>query len=119
MKKIGILWLTISIVIMLILPWLAVTFVKDDGGMAISFLLFFGLNPIYSIIIGAFAGKDMKHLWNLPVISAILFLMGTWIFFDMGEMAFVMYMVIYLIIGILAMLVSMLVNKKRKGEMKI
>ena len=82
MKKIGILWLTIS-------------------------------------IIGAFAGKDMKHLWNLPVISAILFLMGTWIFFDMGEMAFVMYMVIYLIIGILAMLVSMLVNKKRKGEMKI
>ena len=32
---------------MLVFPWLAVTFVKSDGGMAVCFILFFALNPIW------------------------------------------------------------------------
>ena len=64
------------------------------------------------MIIGAFAGKDVKHLWSLPVISAVLFLIGTWIFFDMGETAFILYAAVYLIIGIMAMLISMFIRKK-------
>ena len=86
MKKIAF-GLVISALIMLALPWLAVTFVKGDGGMAICFLLFFAVNPIYSVIIGAYAGKDVRMLWSLPVLSAIFFLAGTWVFFDRGEMA--------------------------------
>ena len=80
MKKNIILWLAVSAVIMLMLPWLAVTFVKGDTGMAVCLLLFYAVNPIYSVVIGAFAGKDVKHLWSLPIISAALFLIGTWIF---------------------------------------
>ena len=57
-------------------------------------------------------GKDVKHLWSLPVISAVLFLIGTWIFFDMGETAFILYAAVYLIIGIMAMLISMFIRKK-------
>ncbi len=91
MKKNIILWLAVSAAIMLALPWLAVTLVKGDAGMAACFVLFFAVNPIYSVILGVFAGKDVKHLWSLPVISAVLFLIGTWIFFDIGEMAFVLY----------------------------
>jgi len=64
------------------------------------------------VIIVAFAGKDVKHLWSLPVISAVLFLIGTWIFFDMGETAFILYAAVYLIIGIMAMLISMFIRKK-------
>lgn len=112
MKKNFILWLLISAVIMLMLPWLAVTFVKADRGMAVVFLLFFAVNPIYSVLIGAFAGRDVVHLWSLPIVSAILFVAGTWIFFDMGEIAFVMYAGIYLVLGVAAMLISMLANKK-------
>lgn len=97
---------------MLAFPWLAVTFVKGDAGMAVCFLLFFAVNPLYSVLIGAFAGKDVKHLWSLPVISAVLFLIGTWIFFDMGETAFILYAAVYLIIGIMAMLISMFIRKK-------
>ena len=97
---------------MLAFPWLAVTFVKGDAGMAVCFLLFFAVNPLYSVIIGAYAGKDVKHLWSLPVISAVLFLIGTWIFFDMGETAFILYAAVYLIIGIMAMLISMFIRKK-------
>ena len=51
----------------------------------------------------------MKHLWSLPVISAVLFLIGTWIFFDMGETAFILYAAVYLVIGIMAMLISMFI----------
>ena len=95
-----------------IILWLAVTFVKGDAGMAVCFLLFFAVNPLYSVLIGVFAGKDVKHLWSLPVISAVLFLIGTWIFFDMGETAFILYAAVYLIIGIMAMLISMFIRKK-------
>lgn len=49
MKKI-ILWIIVSAAIMLALPWLAVTCIKGDGGMAACFILFFALNPIYAIL---------------------------------------------------------------------
>ncbi|WP_334345133.1 hypothetical protein [Candidatus Merdisoma sp. JLR.KK006] len=111
-KKTMICWIGISAVIMLVLPWAAVTFVKADGGMAVCFLLFFAVNPIYSLIIGAFAGKDRKHLWSLPVISAVLFLTGVWIFFDMGETAFIRYGLAYLALGIAAMVISSLIRRK-------
>ena len=112
MKKNIILWMAASAVVMLAFPWIAVTFVKGDAGMAVCFLLFFALNPLYSVIFGVFAGKDMKHLWSLPIVSAALFLIGTWIFFDMGEMAFILYAVVYLVLGIVAMLISMIIRKK-------
>ena len=112
MKKNIILWVAASMAVMLALPWLAVAFVNGDAGMAVCFLLFFAVNPLYSVIIGAFAGKDVKHLWNLPIVSAVLFLIGTWIFFDMGETAFILYAAVYLVIGIMAVLISMLIRKK-------
>ena len=112
MKKKVILWLIISAVIMLMLPWMAVTFIKGDGGMAVCFILFFGVNPIFSVILGAFAGSDRKHLWCLPAISPVLFLIGTWIFFDMGEIAFVIYAAAYLILGMIAMLISRFFHKR-------
>ena len=112
MKKNIILWMAASAAVMLAFPWLAVTFVKGDAGMAVCFLLFFAVNPLYSVINGAYAGKDVKYLWSLPVISAVLFLIGTWIFFDMGETAFILYAAVYLVIGIMAMLISMFIRKK-------
>ena len=112
MKKNIIFWLAVTAAIMLALPWLAVTLVKGNAGMAVCFLLFFALNPLYSVILGVFAGKDMKHLWSLPVISAVLFLIGAWVLFEMGEMAFILYAVVYLVLGIAAMLISMIIRKK-------
>lgn len=115
MKKNFVCWLVVSAIVMLVMPWMAVTFVKCDAGMAVSFLLFYAINPIYCVTIGAFAGKDMKHLWSLPVISAVLFLCGTWIFFDMGETAFILYAAVYLVLGITAMLIFMFIRKKVQG----
>ncbi len=114
MKKDLILWSLVSMVIMLLLPWLAVTFIKGDAAMAVCFLLFFVVDPIYSISIGVLGGKNVRYLWGLPIISTILFLLGTWLFFDMGESAFILYAGIYLILGICAMLISMLIQWKKQ-----
>ena len=113
MKRSVILWLAVSAVIMFALPWLAVTFVKGDAGMAVCFMLFYAVNPIYSIVIGAFAGREIKHLFSLPLISSIMYLLGVWMFFDLGERAFILYAVIYLILGMLAMLVSMFIARMK------
>ena len=48
----------------------------------------------------------------LAVIPAVLFPIGTWIFFDMGETAFILYAAVYLALGIAVMLISMLIRKK-------
>lgn len=111
MKKM-IAWLIASAAILLALPWLAVTFIKSDAGMAVSLFLFFVLNPIYAICAGAYAGRDVKRFWALPLITALFFLAGAWLFFDMGEMAFILYALIYLLLGMAAMLLSRFIRKK-------
>ncbi|MEY8391152.1 hypothetical protein AALA98_07250 [Lachnospiraceae bacterium 45-W7] len=114
MKNKFIFWLIVSLLIMFIAPWMAITFIDSDAGMAVCFLLFFAINPIYSIVIGIFAGRNLKSLWEMPVVSAVLFLIGSWIFFDIGEKAFIIYALIYLILGAAAMLVSTLIHRKIK-----
>ena len=111
MIKNFIFWTATSAAVMLILPWLAVTFVKGDAGMAACLLLFMAVDPIYSMVVGTFAGRNVRNLWSLPMVSAVLFLGGTWIFFDMGETAFILYAAVYFVLGTAAMLISMLVGK--------
>ena len=106
MKKV-VFWILVSALVMLILPWLAVSFVKGDNGMAVCFILFYLGNPIYSILAGVYAEKDRKEL----VITAVLFLAGAWSVFDKNETVFVLYALIYLLLGIAAMFVSGLKKK--------
>lgn len=108
------LWTAVSIAVMLILPWLTVTFVKSDGAMAACCALFFGINPVYSLFSGIFAGKNISCLFGLPVFSAALFLLGTSFFSNVHKTAFLTYAVVYLLIGTCAMLVSAFVCKKHR-----
>lgn len=106
-------WTISALILMIGFPWLAVTF-AGSAGMAICFLLFFAINPLFSVMCGAFAGKNIKQLWALPIITAGLFLAGAWLFFEMGETAFLLYCGCYLIIGMIAMLISALMNKRKQ-----
>ncbi len=112
MKKL-IVWTFLAMFLMIGCPWLAVEF-AGSAGMAVCFILFFAINPIFSAVCGVFAGKDIKRLWSLPIIAAGLFLVGVWMFFEMGETAFLWYCGCYLMIGIIAMLISAFVNKRKK-----
>ena len=104
-------WTMMAMLLMIGCPWLAVEF-AGSAGMAICFILFFAVNPLFSVMCGAFAGKNIKQLWVLPILTAGLFLAGAWLFFEMGEIAFLVYCGCYLIIGIIAMLISGFVNKR-------
>ena len=106
-------WTALAVVLMIGFPWLAVTF-AGDAGMAICFILFFAINPVFSAVCGVFAGREVRLLWPLPIITATLFLAGVWIFFDMGEPAFLIYCGGYLIIGGLATLISALIKSSKQ-----
>ena len=112
MKKL-ITWTMSALILMIGFPWLAVTF-AGSAGMAICFILFFAVNPLYAALSGVFAGKNIKQLWSLPIITAGLFLAGAWLFFEMGESAFLLYCGCYLIIGVVAMQISSFVNKRKQ-----
>ena len=60
---------------MLMFPWLAVAFVKGDAGMAVCFLLFFAVNPLYSVLI-AFLSKTASLLSN-PAVPPLCHSLGS------------------------------------------
>lgn len=74
--------------------------------MAVCFLLFFAVNPITAVIVGMFSGRNIKASWFQPILLAVLFLLGTWMFFDIGELAFVFYAVGYFVISMVSMFLS-------------
>ena len=60
-------WLFASAAVMLMLPALAVRLVNADGGMAVCLALFFIVDPLFSVCIGVYAGRDIQRLWCLPI----------------------------------------------------
>jgi len=114
MKNKSVLWLLLSAVVMILLPWLAVTFVTPKSGMTAVLILFFAVNPGYSMAAGYYAGQQMHRLWWVPAVSAGLFLAGVWLVFEAGEFAFLTYAGAYFAIGMEAMFVSRLITGRRE-----
>ena len=102
----------LTLILMIGCPWLAVTFV-GTAGMAVCFILFFAINPLFSIVCGVFAGKNVKKLWMFPIFNSGMFLVGTWLFFEIGEPAFLLYSGVYFVIGMFAMLITAWLNKSK------
>ena len=107
-------YLFISIILMIFIPWLVVNFIKSDAAMAVCFLLFYAIYPLYATVIGIVSGRNINSMWSMPIIIAVLFLIGTWIFFEFRDIVFLYYALIYLAIGIVVMSLSIVVRKKGK-----
>lgn len=105
-------WIGTTLVVMFVLPFAVAKLASECAGMALCMLLFLVINPIYSIILGVIAGRNIQKLWNLPIISAIAFLAGTWMFFDIHEPWFIVYAATYLCIGVVAMLITNYLKRK-------
>lgn len=106
-------WLAVTLVVMLALPGAVARLASECSGMALCMMLFLIVNPVYSVILGFICGRDLRKMWNLPLISAVAFLAGTWLFFDIKELWFVVYAAVYLIIGYCSMGVSRFLATKR------
>lgn len=102
-----------SFILMIGCPFLAVTFAGDNG-MAVCFLLFYAVNPVLSIILGIYSGIHIQKLWYLPFLNAILFLTGTWLFFEFAEPDFILYAFIYLLTGLCTMILSYFLHNRSK-----
>ncbi len=115
-KRAIIIWLAITILVMLALPFAVARLASECSGMALCMMLFLIVNPIYSAILGYRCGKDIKKMWNLPLVSAVAFLAGTWLFFDIKEIWFLIYAAIYLVLGWIAMFVRKYLNIQHNHE---
>lgn len=111
-RKIILTWFVVTVAVMFVLPFAVARLASECSGMALCMILFFIVNPIYSAILGFSCGKDIRRMWNLPLVSSITFLAGTWLFFDIKEVWFVIYAAVYLIIGWTAMGISKYLNKR-------
>ena len=116
MTRKPIFWLLMSAAVMVLLPWLTVTLVQSDAGMMVLLILFFAVNPGYSMAAGYYAGKQIRRFWWVPALCAGFFLAGAWLFFEMGELSFLTYAGVYYAIGMEAMLVSRLITGRRENN---
>lgn len=113
-RRIIMMWLVATVAVRFALPFAVARLASECSGMALCMLLFFIVNPIYSAILGYRCGSNVRQMWNLPLGSSIAFLAGTWLFFDIREVWFIIYATVYLIIGWMAMGINRYVNNKTK-----
>ena len=116
MTKKYIRWLCVTIAVMFVLPFAVARLASECSGMALCMILFFIVNPVYSAILGYRCGKYIKKMWNLPLVSAVAFLAGTWIFFDTRESWFIVYAIAYLAISWTSMAISKYINRSNTGN---
>lgn len=96
-------------------PLLSVLFAGTNG-MAICFILFFAVNPVFFALLGLFAARSVKTRWYLPVLAAAVYVLSMWVLFTPTETAWLLYAVIYLFIAIAVGLVAALVKKTKPKE---
>ena len=65
---------------------------------------------------GVMSGKNIRASWFQHMLLALLFLIGTWIFFDIGETAFIKYATVYVVLGYVVMLLTALISKNKLKE---
>lgn len=110
-NEIHYIWIAITVAVMFALPFAVARLASECSGMALCMLLFFIVNPIYSAILGYRCSKDIRSRWYLPLISSTAFLAGTWLFFDIKELWFIVYASVYLCIGWITMGIGSYLNK--------
>ena len=106
------LWIIAATMIMLGLPWLAKMFADSMGGMLVSMILFYAIDPVFSIVMGACAGQDIKGYWYMPIGNAGLFLLGIWLYMSKDLTQFYSYAVVYLALGLVSMIISLFARKR-------
>lgn len=105
------------LIVMFGFPWAAVTFAPGDAGMAICFVLFFGVNSTVSMFAGIYAGLNLKQRWFFPLVNAAAFLLGAWTVFDWGNPDFYGFVIAYLAIALVAMLTTIVVVRNVRKEL--
>lgn len=83
-------WLILSIVLFCLLPLAGLTYkyYKSIYVLKIKFIIIY---YIYFIIVGIFAGRYLKKMWSLPIISYIFFVYSTYMSINSNVVFMLMY----------------------------
>ena len=106
-------WMLISTLIVCMLPILIAMIIPSETGMMVCLVLFFVVNPIYSAILGFMASKRGGFMKAVPVVSALMFIVGTTILFGLADYTFVLYGAYYLAISYTVMFIKALLQMRR------
>lgn len=112
MKRVFLGWTLAAAGVFVGLPWLAGQVFRNDMGFLVCLLLFFGVDPLFAVLAGSAAGRDVRRGWWLPPVVAGLFLMGVWLVYDAGEMDFLWYAAGYLLLGWLTMGIRVILERR-------
>ncbi len=97
-------------VIMILLPYLSVKLLTDAGMMA-ALILFYAVNPVFSLIVGVLSANSFRRHWYLGLLSAVAFLVGTASFFTAYEPLFLLYAGAYALLSYIAAAVCKILTK--------
>lgn len=103
----------VSLIVMFLLPWLAVSFAGGNDALGILLILIFILNPLVSIGIGIASGRVEKVEWYLPLVNAVIFLASACVIIGF-DITYILCTVIYFVIGIAAAYITSAIKHKRK-----
>lgn len=107
-------WLCAIIVVIFILPFIVARLASADSGMLFCMMLFLIINPLFSITLGVKCGSNIRQMWSLPLILAVVFIVGTWLSFDAKEVGFLVYATVYCALSWIAMFLSSYINNRNK-----
>lgn len=102
----------VELVVLLALPLLFVNLAQPYEFMGLIMLLFFVINPVASILVGFFAGKDIKTLWWVSISFPIVFLLSYWFVLKEIIWDLTIYAMIYALLGFLTMIISWIAKRK-------
>ena len=82
--------------------------------MLVSIIFLLMVNPIFAVLMGISAGKQIRSLWILPIVLGVLWGLGYAAFmgFRIPELSF--YIGIYTILAYISMILSSLIISYRK-----
>ncbi len=100
-------WIVLMLICMIVIPLIAHLSGNDDIGVIAAIISNFAM-PVFTILLGVFAGNDIKHQWFLPAVPIVFRYIGGWICNE--ELGVNEYFVWSLIIGIIATVISAVVN---------
>lgn len=113
MKRKAIFSFMLIIFIMLIIP-ACIELLDPKNAMGMIIICFFAINPILSIVLGIIASTEIKKLWWIPIVSAVIFPLLFMIVIKDFVLDLYIYSSMYLILSFVAIGISLAIKKFKK-----
>lgn len=68
-RNVIITWIAVTVAVMFAFSFAVARLASECSGMALCMIMFFIVNPIYSVILGFRCGRNIRQMWNLPLVS--------------------------------------------------